>query len=470
MNLQTAAIPISWDQFLAIALGSILLFIGACSGAIALIRRRRETRILIWFALFSGIYGIRMLLQVALALADSRRTALALQNTIDVISYLVLIAAVLFWWELSLGRLRRFNEMVMVPAVLIAIAGIGLVAMGKPAAILMPFNNGLAVCIVLVLLVITVVPRLSARYLAVPGRVLAFGTCVFALVALWVNLEGFIRLPSINPLEPIAFTVFVLSLGYVAAEKIFANERRLLSIESELEIAREIQRSILPVGVPELTHARVSAAYHPMTSVAGDFYEFVVVDNHRAGFLIADVSGHGVPAALIASMIKVAMQSVSAKAEDPGQVLRGLNRVLSSQLRGQFVTAAYLWLDMEKRSARYSAAGHPPLLCWRAAGGKLQRLESNGLLFGVLPDAEYPNLDFDVSSGDRLLLYTDGIVEAENAAGDAFGDMRLEQVLRAHHTSSAADLSDQMLDEQRRWQPPSVPQQDDLTLVVIDVL
>jgi sigma-B regulation protein RsbU (phosphoserine phosphatase) len=470
MNLQTQAFAIPPDQFLGIALGAVLLFIGVCSGAIALIRRRGEVRILVWFALFSGIYGVRLLLQVAVRMASSRQTALTLQNTIDVISYLVLVVAIMFWWELSLGKLRRFNEMVMIPAVIIAMVGIGLVAAGKPAAIIMPFNNGLAVCVVLILLVISVIPRLSSRYLAVPARVLAVGTSVFAFVALWVNLEGFLGLPNINSLEPIAFTIFVLSLGYVAAEKIFANERRLLAIESELSIAREIQRSILPVNVPELANTRVAAAYHPMTSVAGDFYEFVVVDRDHAGFLVADVSGHGVPAALIASMIKVAMQSVSADAGDPAQVLRGLNRVLSNQLRGQFVTAAYLWLDMENRRARYSAAGHPPLLCWRAAGGELKRLESNGLLFGVLPDTEYPNLDFDVSAGDRLLLYTDGIVEAENAAGDAFGDSRLEQVLRTHHALSAAELSDRMLEAQRNWQPPSVLQQDDLTLVVIDVL
>jgi len=104
-----------------------------------------------------------------------------------------------------------------------------------------------------------------------------------------------------------------------------------------------------------------------MTAVAGDFYWFIAVDPTRAGFLVADVSGHGVPAALIASMIKVAMQSVVPCADDPGAVLRGLERALSGQLRGQYVSAAYLWLDTESRKALYSAAGHPPLLRWRKA-------------------------------------------------------------------------------------------------------
>ncbi|MGZ4732035.1 MAG: PP2C family protein-serine/threonine phosphatase [Terriglobales bacterium] len=103
--------------------------------------------------------------------------------------------------------------------------------------------------------------------------------------------------------------------------------------------------------------------------------------------LVADVSGHGVPAALIASMIKVAVQSVVSCAHDPAEVLGRLNRILSGQLRNQFVSAAFLWVDMEIAQALYSAAGHPALLCWRE--GKLQHIESNGLLFGVAADADY---------------------------------------------------------------------------------
>jgi len=173
----------------------------------------------------------------------------------------------------------------------------------------------------------------------------------------------------------------------VAAERIFADERRLLAIQKELSIAREIQSSILPRSDPAISRLRVSAAYRPMTAVAGDFYEFVPVDRNRVGFLVADVSGHGVPAALFASMIKVAMQAVASRAHEPGEVLRGLNRILSAQLRGQLVSAAYLWLDTEGRRGLYSAAGHPPLLCWR--NGELRRVESNGLLFGVRPDSDY---------------------------------------------------------------------------------
>src|SRR5271157_4299548 len=246
----------------------------------------------------------------------------------------------------------------------------------------------------------------------------------------------------IHFLEPAAFTLFGFSQGWVAAEKVFADERRLVSIENELAIAREIQTSILPRGVPELSRLRISAAYCPMTAVAGDFYWFIAVDPNRAGFLVADVSGHGVPAALIASMIKVAMQSVVACADDPRAVLCGLERALSEQLRDQFVSAAYLWLDTENRKALYSAAGHPPLLRW--SQGTLESIQSNGLIFGVMSGCDYPVCEISIATGDRFLLYTDGLIEPENINGESFGDRKLEEVVRESQLLPSSELSDRL--------------------------
>ena len=207
-----------------------------------------------------------------------------------------------------------------------------------------------------------------------------------------------------------------------------------------------------------------------MTAVAGDFYDFIPVDYNRCGFLVADVTGHGVPAALIASMIKVAMQSVVPYAHNPREVLRGLNRILSRQLRDQFVSAAYLWLDTQNHKARYSAAQHPPLLRWRE--GTLERIESNGMLFGVISesDSDYPVCDVPIKLGDRFLLYTDGVIEPENATGDSFGDYRLQQFIRDNQSRPPTELVDQLLSEIRHWQPAATAQQDDITLLVIDVV
>jgi phosphoserine phosphatase RsbU/P len=141
-----------------------------------------------------------------------------------------------------------------------------------------------------------------------------------------------------------------------------------------------------------------------------------------------------------------------------------------SEAHGQFASAAYVSIDTEKRKALYSAAGHPPLLCWRNARREMQRVQSNGLLFGVRPDAEYPVCSVPLAPSDRFLLYTDGVTDTENAVGEAFGDLQLERVVRNNRLLPAVELSRQVLFELQRWRPAAVNQQDDVTLIVVDVL
>jgi phosphoserine phosphatase RsbU/P len=456
------------EQAGVIILGTIFLFIGLAACCIAAIRGRVAGRILAWFGIFSTMYGVRLIAEVpaAFSLLVGPSWPYAPQ-LIWIITYAILIPALLFWVELSLGPLRRFLRFMVLPAAVIALAGIVTILFHESPQRFMAYNNALAICLLLVIAVANIVPRIGKKYLVIQSRVSAIGTLILATAVIHENLRTFINLRDYPFFEPVALALFVFSQGWVAAERVVAGERRLLSIENELEIAREIQTSILPRGVPEPGRLRISAAYCPMTAVAGDFYWFIAVDPNRTGFLVADVSGHGVPAALIASMIKVAMQSVVSCADNPRAVLRGLERSLSGQLRDQFVSAAYLWLDTETRNGSYSAAGHPPLLRWRA--GKLERIESNGLLFGVTPDSDYPVRDLSINPGDRFLLYTDGVTEPENAKGDSFGDRKLEEVVRSNQSRSPSELSDQLLSEIRRWQPASATQQDDITLIVIDV-
>jgi phosphoserine phosphatase RsbU/P len=458
-------------QVADIIIGSVFLFVGLAACVIAKLRRRSGARIFAWLGIWSAMYGAVQLNQSPAVVAVSARwLQISAPYANTAMMYLLIVVASLAFLELSLGKLRFLIQVAAFLGLAIAVAGIALFVFTGSNDKLMLYNNLLSACVLLILMTVVAVPELSSKYLVLPDRgVLAIGTLVFIIEALFNSLSRPLGFGTLRILDHVGFAVLLFSFGYVAVQLVLANERRLLSVENELAIAREIQTSILPSSVPELNHARISAAYRPMTAVGGDFYEFIPVDQNRVGFLVADVCGHGVPAALIASMVKVAVQAVAACANDPGAVLRGLNRVLSSQLRGQLVSAAYLWLDTEDGRALYAAAGHPPLLRWRH--GKLEQIESNGLLFGVMPESdEYPVCTMAIARGDRFLLYTDGVTEPQNANGDSFGDSRLEHVVRSHQSCPPSELSDRLLAEIRQWQPASMAQQDDITLIVIDAV
>jgi phosphoserine phosphatase RsbU/P len=369
------------------------VFIGLVACSFAAIRRQSGERLFAWLGIWSAMYGALLLAEspgVVAALPHTRQASLPFLTM--AIGYLLFPVASLAWLELGAGGIRLFLKTVIGLGLAIGIAGIGFFIVTGSSDKLILYVNFVAAAALLVLVVILAVPRLSRKYLVLPNRaVMVVGTLVFAIEALYFNVARLLHYQTYRITGSLGLAALLFSFGYVAVQIVLAGERRLLSIENELVVAQEIQASILPSKSPDVKSLRVAAVYRPMTAVAGDFYDFLAVDEYRTGFLVADVTGHGVPAALIASMIKVAT------AQDPREVLSGLNRTLSAQLRAQLVSAAYLWVDTEKRKARYSAAGHPPLLYWRR--GKLQRIESNGLLLGVLPEPAYPLWEMVIQPG-----------------------------------------------------------------------
>jgi sigma-B regulation protein RsbU (phosphoserine phosphatase) len=245
--------------------------------------------------------------------------------------------------------------------------------------------------------------------------------------------------------------------------------QQLISINHELEMAREIQLSILPQETPKIRGLEIAARYIPMTSVAGDFYDFIVVDDRHVGILVADVSGHGLPAALIASMLQVALTAQFAHASEPGRVLSGLNKALCGKFRTHFVTAAYVFVDMEKHSISYAGAAHPPLLLWRMSKRDVIEVEENGLLLGHFPGESYSLVQLPVEPGDKAILYTDGIMEARNLSQEMFGVDRFKKFLEANYALGANDFIDALIDELSRWsgQPSGQGQQDDITILAV---
>ena len=246
--------------------------------------------------------------------------------------------------------------------------------------------------------------------------------------------------------------------------------QQLVAINIEMEMARQIQLSILPSDTPKVKGLDIAVRYLPMSSVAGDFYDFIIVDEQHVGILIADVTGHGLPAALIASMLQVALSAQSPHASEPGRVLEGLNRALCGKFTSHFATAAYLFVDMEKNSITYAGAGHPPLLLWRGLIGSASEFSENGLLLGHFPEETYSVVRVPLEPGDRAVLYTDGILETMNPLDQEFGVDLFKQFLERNHSLGAELLANALLDELSRWSghPTGEGQRDDITLLSID--
>jgi phosphoserine phosphatase RsbU/P len=272
-------------------------------------------------------------------------------------------------------------------------------------------------------------------------------------------------------IEPYGLFVLICCLGYVATRRVLAKERLLVSMGEEMRAATRIQNSILPRTSPEMGSFHLAARYAPMTAVAGDFYDFLTFRPGCLGIVVADVTGHGVAAALVASMVKVAVAAHMDVGAEPGKVIAGLNSTLCRQAQGQYASAVYVCLDQARRVGYYSAAGHPPLLLWHRATRTLLELNESGLLLGVRPSEEYEQTKFPLEAGDRLLVYTDGLVEAVNARGESFGEAQLGEFIATHQDLPAEEFAERLLDKVRRWPEngSARAQADDITVVVIDI-
>jgi sigma-B regulation protein RsbU (phosphoserine phosphatase) len=459
-------------EVLHIAVAIVVLVAGWSAVALFCFRRKTRDLTLLYFGLFTVLYGSRLLaLQgVFQALFEVSPRSWALANWIMTCTLNVPIG--LFFYQVANNDFRKLFRWLIAAQAAFAAFGLFAPFAGVQMDKLHGVNNVLVLGTVGTFLLTLLVRSRALWGKSISGeiRVLLAGFFTWLLFVLHANLASLHILPGTD-VEFLAFLFCVGCLGYVSAHRTFANEERLLAIGKELEIARQIQSSILPREVPRIAGIDIAARYVPMSAVAGDFYDFLAVDESHIGVLIADVTGHGVPAALIASMLKVAFVAQSPHADDPARVLTGLNRALCGKFDDHFVTAAYVFLDTGKSVMRYAGAGHPPLMLLSRSTRKSQQIEENGLMLGLFPEAAYSAAELPLRAGDRWLLYTDGILEASNAAREEFGKARLEQFLEKHPNLPADRFAGVFLDELSRWSGHSNGrrQEDDITLVVLDL-
>jgi phosphoserine phosphatase RsbU/P len=473
-HLQSAQISIFRSILLLelanIAVASALLTFAFAAVALFLFRRRTRELTLLYFAVFCLLYALRMLASCSLVRSLFHQPGTFWVYVNWFITCTILVPFSLFFHQVMPENLKKFVRWMIYAQSAFAIFGIVAAASGKHLSALGLANNIVVLATVVSgTLLFFVGSRDPASRSSREVRVFVGGFLVWALFIIHINLIDLRILRGIN-LEFIGFFIFVCCLAYISLNRIFANEQRLLAINKELEIARSIQSSILPRSVPTCRGLEIAARYVPMSAVAGDFYDFLPVDENHLGILVADVTGHGVPAALIASMLKVAFAGQTAHAHDPARVLTGLNLALCGKFEEHFVTAAYLFVDLEKGLLRYAAAAHPPVLLSSNESRTAAEVEENGLMLGVFPEAAYSFIELPIASGTRCLLYTDGLFESSNMRQEEFGKSRCKQFLQDHSGLSAANFADRLLHSIATFSGHASgrAQEDDITILVLD--
>ncbi|TSA28316.1 MAG: response regulator [Bacteroidetes bacterium] len=245
---------------------------------------------------------------------------------------------------------------------------------------------------------------------------------------------------------------------------------QLLSIRHDLETAREIQQAILPMEFPPFPHRKdfdIFASMQAAREVGGDFYDFFMIDNDHLGFVIGDVSGKGVPAAIFMAVSRTLIRATGLKGIPVDECIGYANHLLCNEsVSCMFVTVFYGILDTCTGEIDYVNGGHNPPYLLRSGGTLEQVPLTGGTILGFLDHEQYKADKIKLGPGDTLYLYTDGVTEAFNKENEAFGEPRLESLLKEHRSASIQELVNITIGEVHQFSE-GVPQSDDITLMAI---
>ncbi|MGZ8831559.1 MAG: PP2C family protein-serine/threonine phosphatase, partial [Thermoanaerobaculia bacterium] len=243
---------------------------------------------------------------------------------------------------------------------------------------------------------------------------------------------------------------------------------RMQRDEEDFEQARAMQQSLMPATVPHVEGLDVSGTWKPARAVGGDYYDLLRLSDTQLAVCIGDVAGKGMPAALLMSALQAAVRASAAPGVSPLEVCERVRRVIVQSLSGgRFVTFFYGTIDTSAKRIRYCNAGHNPPVLVRADGGAIRLHQGGSALSRLFSNTPFHQGEDEIREGDRLVLFTDGVSEARDTAGNDFSEERLEQIIAAHRTSPARELIATILDSVSSFSEGRID--DDLTLVAVAI-
>lgn len=283
----------------------------------------------------------------------------------------------------------------------------------------------------------------------------------------WLRALRLLRLLRVLKLQTHILESVVEERTRELAQKNAALEEAQAQLKAELEVARSLQLAILPSVFPTRPGCEAAARMIPATTMGGDFYDYIELPGGLIGLVIADVSGHGVPAAFFMAVARTNLRELAVRHADPGECLAQTNDALCAQNPlDLFVTVFYCILDPKTGVLLYANGGHNPPFIRRAAGPVDSLDGAGGLVLGAMPGARYPTHTEQLLKGDRLVLYTDGVTEAFNPAEELYGAGRLVDEVHVHGGGTPQALVERICQSVNSF-AGSTPQSDDITLTVL---
>jgi len=241
------------------------------------------------------------------------------------------------------------------------------------------------------------------------------------------------------------------------------------SLQKELEMAKDIHQSFLPEDVPEIKGIELAASSLSAKEVGGDFYDFIPIAEDKWGIVVADVSGKGMPAALFMALSRTLIRASTTENPTVANAIEKANEMICAYAQSSmFVTLFYAIIDSQKMNLKYINAGHNPPLLFRKATSDVRLLKAEGIVLGAIEDIELQEVEVELTRGDIIALFTDGVTEAIDEKEEEFGEERLIKVIRGNRTLSAQDLIVNIQEGVMAFAGEQ-PQFDDITLMVLKV-
>ncbi len=267
-------------------------------------------------------------------------------------------------------------------------------------------------------------------------------------------------------LDDIRFTSWQKSKTIMMNHRIIEEQNRLL--EHQISLAGELQKKLLPLKLPDVEGISVAYSYHPMMKVGGDFVDVCYLpEKQRLGLFVCDVSGHGVAAAFIASMVKMVLSIWPENLDHPQEMLQQLYHSLVEKLGSNFVTVSICYVDLRTGMVRFAGAGHPPALIVRNGGGQIEFIKPHGKIINGLMNPLFEVLETSLAEKDKIILYTDGITECFNEKNEMFGEDAFLKLLQELHDDMPPDMCEKIMSHMKQFVGTD-SFQDDITLLVME--